>query len=559
MRAVRNFMSSLRNRFLKHDEIIIFTAAFLIEIAFALLLIDKYGGTFLAGDSVDHTYIARVAVDNGIYSGLAALTGVWLPMFPLLEIPFVMVDTLYTTGLSGTIVNAAMTGGIAVYIYKIIGGVRENRFAILAPLLFLSNIYTLIYGATPMSEQTAIFFLTLACYYFKRYWHDNSIKEFIKCSIALVFGSLSRYEIWSVALFVAFIFVVNEVKNHKLYRVAYAWLPVIGIVSWLFIEYMIRNDPLIFIHDPQSAQTQSSQFPPYFKENLLLTLSHSYAQMYSLLGIGVYFLFLMLIPLFILKKDELIPFSLFIVPILFQIILMFKGTSLGWLRHFYLMMPLFVIVITYSLESIYSIATAFVKITANLKLTYITGIFFVLFIPVAIVGQNGQGINQELKPWIITGFDIPNERISPNLNVKNTDIVWATDLDIEYGAKNRSNYLKIKNLIGNEKILVPIISDPYNNRYLPVYGRISPSQIIDPWDYLEYNNIMERPWDYVTYVMISPKPNDSWNAIYNNWFKGKFYLFNYYYNDDWKSEFLSYYSPIFEDEGFTLFKLKKEK
>ncbi len=558
MRAARNFMSSLRNKFLKHDEMIIFTASFLIEIAFGLMLIAKNGGTFLAGDSVDHTYMARVAVDNGIYSGLAALTGVWLPVFPFLEIPFVMVDTFYTTGLSGTIVNAIMTGGIAVYIYKIMGG-RNNRFAILAPLLFMSNIYTLIYGATPMSEQTAIFFLTLACYYFKRYWHDNSVKEFIKCSIALVLGSLSRYEIWSVALFVAFIFVVNGIKNHKIHRIAYAWLPVIGIVSWLFVEYMIRKDPLIFIHDPASAQGLTSQFPPYFKDNLLLTLIHSYAQMYSLLGLGVYLLFLMLIPFIIQKRDELIPYSLFFVPILFQIILMFKGTSLGWLRHFYLMMPLVVIVITYSLESIYSIASASVKITANPKLTYITGILFFLFIPISVTSQNGQGITQGLDPWIITGFDIPNERISPNLTVKDVDIVWATDLSNEYGAKNRSNFFKFKNLIENENVLAPTLRDPYNNRHLSVYAKISPSQIIDSYDYLEYNSVMEIPWDYVIYVIIPPKTDDSWNSIYNNWYKNKFYVFNYYFNDDWKSDFLSYYEPIFEDEGFTLFKLKKEK
>lgn len=557
MRAVRNFMSSLRNIFLKHDEIIIFTVAFLIEIAFGLMLIDKYGGTFLAGDSVDHTYIARVAVDNGIYSGLSALTGVWLPMFPLLEIPFVMVDKLYTTGLSGTIVNAAMTGGIAVYIYKIMGD-RNNRLAILAPLLFMSNIYTLIYGATPMSEQTALFFLTLACYYFKIYWHNQEIKEFIKCSIALVLGSLSRYELWSVAMFVVFIFLINEIKNHKIHRIAYAWLPVMGIISWLFIEFIITKDPLMFIHDPASAQGLTSQFPPYFKDNLLLTLSHSYAQMYSLLGIGVYLLFLMLIPFIIQKKNELIPYSLFFIPILFQIILMFKGTSLGWLRHFYLMMPLVVIVITYSLEYIYSIATASVKITTNSKLTYITSILFVLFIPIAVISQNGQGITRGLDPWIITGFDIPNERISPSLTVKDVDIVWATDLSNEYGAKNRSNFFKFKNLIGNENVLAPTIRDPYNNRYLSVYAKISPSQIIDSYDYLEYNSVMERPWDYVTYVIIPPNVNDSWNVIYNNWSKNKFYIFNYYFNDDWKSEFLNYYQPIFEDKGFTLFKLKKE-
>ncbi|MDO9356088.1 MAG: hypothetical protein Q7T55_20485, partial [Solirubrobacteraceae bacterium] len=342
-----------------------------------------------------------------------------------------------------------------------------------------------------------------------------------------------------------------------LHRLAYAWLPVFGIVSWLFIEFLITKDPLIFMHDPASAQGLTSQFPPYFKDNLLLTLSHSYAQSYSLLGIGVYFIFLMLIPFIIQKKGQLMPFSLFFVPILFQIILMFKGTSLGWLRHFYLMMPLVVIVITYSLESIYSIATASFKITANPKLTYITGILFVLFILIAVTGQNGQGITQGLNPWIITGFDISNERISPNLNVKDVDIVWATDLSNEYGAKNRSHFFKFKNLIGNEKVLAPPLRDPYNNRYLSVYAKISPSQIIDSYDYLEFYSVMERPWDYVTYAIIPPKTNDSWDSIYNNWYKNKFYVFNYHYNDSWKSEFLSYYESIFADEGFTLFKLKK--
>lgn len=564
----------------RHDEILIFSLAFIIEIIFGLILINKYGSTFFDLDSASYLYNARNVIDNGIYSGLATLVGTWLPIFELSQLPFVGIDALYTTGFSGTIVNAIMTGGIAVFLYKLLGG-RNNRFAILMPIIFLSNIYVLIFGAIPMTEQMATFFLVVAAYYFKNYIYNGETKEFIKCSIALIFGSLTKYEIWVVVIFVISVFLINEViRKRNTYKIGYAHLPLWGIMAWIFANYMIHRDPLWFNNNPSSNKIQTMLYPQYFEGSIYLTIKHAITQMDMTFGILLYLAIISITLIIILGKTKwFIPLAILFIPSMVQVFLMFEGQSAGWQRYFYTSIPGVIILIGLLLDNISSILSQKNIIINNIyKHQYslhnrtlilsccMAGIFIIAGAFAAEFQYNQYGTNEKgtddslSRPWIYQGLDISNDRIF--YKIENERKTFVSDLSFEFLITKQKSYDEIKKFIGSEKVLMSSFmvtdKDPgIRADMLSVSEEISPSQIIDGFDYLDYEKIMLEPWNYVKFVIISPiddKGITNINGLYN----GNFYLYNYHYNNDWRSTFLSRYDLIYEDKDSQnkLFQLK---
>ncbi len=572
-------IESIKEYLKRHDELVIFSLSFMIEIIFGLILIYKYGNVFFNLDSASYLYNARNAVDNGLYSGLSSLVGTWLPFFELTQLPFVKFDIFYTTGVSGTIVNAIMTGGICVYLYRLLGG-RGGRFAILAPIIFLSNIYVLIFGAIPMTEQASVFFLVAASYYFKNYLNTGELKEYLKCSVMLVFASTTKYEMWAVALFVVLVFSVNEVVvKRNYYRINYAALPLLGIVVWLLTNYLIHLDMFWFNDNPSSNLMQTSLYPPYFTDSVFLTLKHAFIQMEITYGILLYFAAVSIVLLVIMRKTDLSIISfMFFIPSIVNVVLMYQGHSAGWQRYFYTQIPGIVLLVLVLFENVFLIVRFFYK---N-DVAYIKQIFkkyegnfvatlFVVFIIIGITAvstalASEKSIDialskQDNRPWIFQGTDISNDRIF--FKIENGRKTFVTDFSFDFLNKTRyGSYSEVKNLTGNEKILMPsyMVSDREPGIRADMFSvseGISPEQLIDGFDYKEYQKIMKEPWNYVRYVAVVPVESHVASNI-SKWYDGEFYLYNFYYNETWRSVFLDRYELVLDNGNFKLFKLKGE-
>jgi hypothetical protein len=576
-------LESIKEFLKRHDELLIFSFAFIIEILFGLILIYKYGSTIFDFDSISYLYNARTVFDKGEYSGLSVLVGTWLPVFQMQLVPFVTVDWFYTTGFAGTIVNAIMTGGISVFLYRILGG-KNNRFAVLAPVIFLSNIYVLIFGAIPLSEQASLFFITAASYYFKKYLDTGKLNEFINCSMMLVFGSFTRYEIWVVAIFAVSVFLIKEIKNKNTHRAGYAHLPLLGIAAWLFLNFLIHKNALWFIKNPFSLGVNSiiSLYTElyYFKDSVYLTLNHAWIQMSLTFGIMLYLALVSIVLLVVMgRKKDLLPLVMFFIPAAVNIVLMFMGSSVGWQRYFYATAPAIVILMVLFIENALWILVYFnpVKAVRDLqkRMDYkFDTVAVIIIVLIGVIGvaaaaalSNEQKImnkssevilsreDADSRPWLYQGFDISNGRICSTLKYNGS--VYRSDLDFELlKGLPVKDFSRIKDVIGTEKILMAY---PDISRYTPnlfsVSQEIHPSQIIDDFNYKDYGNIMMEPWKYdVKFVLISEKNEGS--SIINKWYDGKFYPYNYYYNETWHATFLEHYAPALESQNFILFKLK---
>lgn len=561
----------IKEYLIRHDELVIFSLSFMIEVLFGLMLISKYGSTLFDIDSISYLYNSRNVIDKGEYSGLSVLVGTWLPFFSLSMVPFVAIDQLYSTGFAGTIVNAAMTGLICVFLYRLAGG----RFAVITPVFFLSNVYVLVNGAIPMSEQTAIFFMVAAAYYFKKYLDTGSLKEFITCSVFLIFGSLTRYEIWLIAIYVVSVFIITELRNKKWHRIWYAFLPTVGIAAWLFISYIIHRDAFWFAKNPLGLGVNPVvSFQPetfYFKNSVYLTLNHALIQMNATFGQFLYLAFISVALIIVLKRTKiLVPLLVLFIPAAANIVLMYAGKSTGWERYFYTSSPGIVLLIVLLLENLFMIydrkeviKNFLPKTGSHINIGVVPVFIILIFVGISIAGagfnssQNTHTVTlsrTDNHPWIFQGLDISGERFSYNIEYNKSVYIQVLKFNL-LDTLHRKDLEKTKKIVGTEKILLPYPDDSgYNPNIFSVSQGISPSQIIDDFNYLDYENAMQSPWKYAKYVIIVP-PSESAGVI-NQWYKGKFYLYNYDSNQTWRSEFLGYYQPVLDNETFKLFKLK---
>ncbi|HEU5415114.1 MAG TPA: hypothetical protein VFW31_15215, partial [Candidatus Angelobacter sp.] len=95
---------------------ILLTAAAIAVSVAALIFYYRHNAILLYGDAVAHINIARRVFDSRT-PGIFQLGTVWLPLPHLLDIPFVINDRLWQTGVGGSIVSmvAYLAGAIGIF------------------------------------------------------------------------------------------------------------------------------------------------------------------------------------------------------------------------------------------------------------------------------------------------------------------------------------------------------------------------------------------------------------------------------------------------------------
>lgn len=227
-----------------------------IEYAYLHNLILAYG------DSESHINIAKRVV-SGLTPGFGQLGGAWLPLPHLMMVPFVWNDTMWNTGLAGSIIGGISYVISAIYIYKLIRLLIPSiAISILGTFIFALNPNILYLQTTPLGELPLVCSLILSVYYFML-WTKKGTIGVLALSAAFAFaGSLMRYDAWFLVVSeMAFIVLIGILKKQGYKKtegslVIFSTLAVSGILFWLIWNTLIFKDALYFLNSPYSAKSQ---------------------------------------------------------------------------------------------------------------------------------------------------------------------------------------------------------------------------------------------------------------------------------------------------------------
>ena len=525
--------ATLTKLFKDKNELAIFLVGFLVEIGFGFYLVQRWGYTFPSGDDISHIYKARVVIDNGANSGFGALGVVWLPIFQILLMPLVLIDTLYTTGFAGTIINALATGGICVILFRML----ENTYLkMVGVLLFLCNIFTLIYGSVPMNVQLTVLFMILGAYFFKHYWEKHDIVEFLKCSLVLTLASLTRYEGWVATFLVMFLFVLRELKNKRYHRLAYAHFPAWGIFAWLFWNMALFRDPLSFLSHPLHATAQDWMLPYSWSLelttiNVINAISVIFGPLWIISALSL---------LILMKRDSKFITSLILLtPILSHWLLIYTNISLGSIRFFYLGYVGMVLTPLLALDSFY-------KQNTNKRRARLTCI--IIKVKPIVIGLLLCSMHACIFFAFITQVDIiiVGKSESYSFTFTSIDFIRVDEL--------KSEILRIKKEIGSGgTILCPF--DSVLSSRLSVFTGMSPSIFYDGY---ACEQAMITPWIKYDFAIFNKRISEDDLVARNNYFKSVYGIpyceYLYYKNSSWKENFLSHYVVVSETSHYLVFR-----
>ena len=223
----------------------------------------EQGLTLAYGDAISHMSIAyRVFASRN--PGLGQLGAVWPPLNHIFMLPFVWNETLYRSGLGGTIPSMIAYVVAAVYMYRTGALVFGSwRSGVVAALTLMLNPSVLYMQATPMSEMDLICFAVVAVYYASRWSATLEAPDLTKCAAAVAAGTLIRYDGWALAVALLVIIVaIAWLKRGRVFAEAcallYSTLAFAGCVAWLIYEQVIFGNMFAFLNGPYSARAQEN-------------------------------------------------------------------------------------------------------------------------------------------------------------------------------------------------------------------------------------------------------------------------------------------------------------
>ncbi len=362
-----------------------FVGAVATVLAFgATIYFFMHGLTLAYGDAESHLNIAKRVVDS-LTPGLAQLGGIWLPLPHIFLIPFVYFNSLYRTGLAGSIVSGVCFVISSVFIYKLSYVVTKHKPASLfAAAIFMLNPNILYLQATPMTELVLLVFFILSTYYFVLFLYGT--RRTVSFVAAAFFGfcaTLSRYDGWGLVLMeaaIVFLFYLpykfdwkkasgKFMEKFGSWRtlegrvIMFATLAFFGILLWLGWCGLILGDPLYFAHSQFSASSQQNswllrgELPAY--HHILVAIQYyavTAAQNMGLITTVVAVIGLIFFLVDRKSKARFFTFLLLAVPFIFNVATLYLGQSVifipaltpiswGWqifnVRYGVMMIPFF--------------------------------------------------------------------------------------------------------------------------------------------------------------------------------------------------------------------------
>ena len=229
-------------------------------ITIALIYMVRHDRTFVHIDAIAHVNKARGLWDNAT-PGLKQLGSNWLPLQHLLIAPLTLSDTLWKTGLAGSLISAACFVGTAWFLFGAALRWTGSRTASwMAFLLFALNPRLIYFFTTPMTEPLMILCASGLAYYLIEWAETEKWQAFAMASLMVFAGTLTRYEGWAIAA--ACIPVVSLIarKRPAAWAILFTGASVLGPLLWMIYNGYYFDDPYIFAVGPGSAKDYAESY-----------------------------------------------------------------------------------------------------------------------------------------------------------------------------------------------------------------------------------------------------------------------------------------------------------
>lgn len=299
------------------------------------------------GDAESHLNIAKRVI-HGLTPGFAQLGGIWLPIPHLLLIPFVWSDTLWRSGLAGSIVSGTAFVISSVFLYKLTKMLTNNVWAaFLAFLVFALNPNILYLQSTPMTELTLTAFFILSTYFFIKYIrNEDNLVSLLLSSFFGFCAVLTRYDGWFLVMFQALTIILLYFHRKENFRkiegnfLLFSTLAFFGVMIWIVWDFLILGDPFYFTTSQFSARTQQlnwlarGELPAY--KNIFLSTAYYFVTSMSNAGVVIFITALIGLIIFLRDKNNSYRFYIsfiLLVPFIFNVFTLFAGQSVIFIPH----------------------------------------------------------------------------------------------------------------------------------------------------------------------------------------------------------------------------------
>ncbi len=223
----------------------------------SLYFFASHGLSNLYGDGIAHVDGARRIFDS-LTPGYAAIGTVWLPLFHVLASPLAINDTLWRTGLAGSLISAAAFALTAWLLFRCSWEMNASPgAAVLTLAIVLAGLNVLYFAAAPMTEMLAIFWTTAIAYGLFRFQQSGKTSHLALAAAAAFFGALTRYGAWYLLPFAAaFVFLcrrrawIARIRQTALFSA----IAGAGPVLWLLHNAIRYHNPLEFYSGAGSAK-----------------------------------------------------------------------------------------------------------------------------------------------------------------------------------------------------------------------------------------------------------------------------------------------------------------
>jgi hypothetical protein len=352
------------------QELIIFLFTFFIE-----LFMGIYWGYFkgiILNDAFSRTansfYVLFVDPERFASIGL-----VWNPLPSALQLPFIFFAKFWrpiaSAGISASIVTSFFAAASAVLLYKTFKEFNINPFfSILLICFYVLNPFIFFYGFNGMSEVIFFYFIIYVCTSLT-IWIDKGTPDYIvKIAFALSLAFFCRYEAVPFAFAVGLGIAINMLKNKnqkeylpnndlkETYYYAESTFVILytpflySILLWIFFNWIISGNPLYFLNSAYSNSAQSEYAAK--SDTLLLTIKYVFTKSAPFIPLFLGIFLVRLLDKRLFKNDFMILFSLVFAMIAFHFLMLFKGSSYGWLRFFSYSLPICIAWLPYELTKI---------------------------------------------------------------------------------------------------------------------------------------------------------------------------------------------------------------
>ncbi|HEX6503891.1 MAG TPA: hypothetical protein VF011_11615 [Terriglobales bacterium] len=252
-------------------------AASLAVLSFAYYL--QHDCTLLYGDAVAHINIARRVFDSKT-PGLLQLGTVWLPLPPLLMIPFLISKAAWQSGAGGSVPSLIAYVLVVVGIFRLVRGAlsfpaepdSDSRMAAwLAAAVVGANPNLIYLQTTAMTEPLYLGLFIWAIVHLQEFVQAlaarteetaSALGSLRKCAFCLAGAELTRYDGWFAAVAVSIAAIVSAVvagggvDRRELRRALRNFLLIVAAAPaiWLAYNWIIYRNPLEFANGPYSAR-----------------------------------------------------------------------------------------------------------------------------------------------------------------------------------------------------------------------------------------------------------------------------------------------------------------